>query len=67
MEYRPQIDKLVGQADWSRWKRQVTLLLQHQNVFGVVNGTIRKPGEQATAAEKKSFFQKDSLALLETK
>ena len=64
MEYRPQIDKLVGQADWSRWKRQVTLLLQHQNVFGVVNGTIRKPGEQATAAEKKSFFQKDSLAQL---
>ena len=64
MEYRPQVDKLVGQADWSGWKRQVTLLLQHQNVFGVVNGAIRRSGDQDRAAEKRSIYQKLSLAQL---
>ncbi|GFT80254.1 uncharacterized protein TNCV_3202611 [Trichonephila clavipes] len=34
MEFKAHIEKLVGAANWSKWKRQIELLLRHHDVCG---------------------------------
>lgn len=74
MDFKTQIEKLDGVHNWSRWKRQVELLLRHQEVDDVVTGATTLPANLATgadAAEKakhemkvKTFLKKDALAML---
>ncbi|KAK9700734.1 hypothetical protein QE152_g31059 [Popillia japonica] len=43
MEFKPQIEQLQGLNNWSRWRRQVELLLQHQEVLDIVKGNKGPP------------------------
>ncbi|KAK9704007.1 hypothetical protein QE152_g28554 [Popillia japonica] len=43
MEFKPQIKQLQGASNWSRWRRQVELLLQHQEVLDIVKGNEGLP------------------------
>ncbi|KAK9732197.1 GAG-pre-integrase domain [Popillia japonica] len=43
MEFKPQIEQLQGANNWSRWRRQVELLLQHQEVLDIVKGNKGPP------------------------
>ncbi|GBN26590.1 hypothetical protein AVEN_238450-1, partial [Araneus ventricosus] len=38
MEFRAHVDKLVRASNWSKWKRQVELLLRHHDVHELVSG-----------------------------
>ncbi|GBN35498.1 hypothetical protein AVEN_218333-1 [Araneus ventricosus] len=38
MEFRAHVDKLVGASNWSKWKRQVELLLRHHDVHELISG-----------------------------
>ncbi|GFV74332.1 hypothetical protein TNCV_5127751 [Trichonephila clavipes] len=38
MEFKAHTEKLVGAANWSKWKRQIELLLRHHDVHDVVCG-----------------------------
>ncbi|GFR08504.1 uncharacterized protein TNCT_2061 [Trichonephila clavata] len=71
MEFKAQIEKLVGAANWSKWKRQIELLLRHHDVHDVVcrdRECPRSPAEtEAIAAyekAQKAFVKDDSLAQL---
>ena len=44
------ITKLKNIENWNVWKFQVRLLLISHEVFGVVNGTERKPATPAEGA-----------------
>ncbi|GFV21072.1 retrovirus-related Pol polyprotein from transposon TNT 1-94 [Trichonephila clavipes] len=35
MEFKAHIEKLLGAANWSKWKRQIELLLQYHDVYDV--------------------------------
>lgn len=63
--------KLEGSANWTRWKREVTLLLRHHDVLEVVTGqaTVLTEPQGATAsnqyiAEIKAYQKKYNLAQL---
>ncbi|GFQ70225.1 hypothetical protein TNCT_267681 [Trichonephila clavata] len=43
MEFKAHIEKLVGAANWSKWKRQIELLLRHHDVHDVVCGDRECP------------------------
>ncbi|GFR15769.1 uncharacterized protein TNCT_346001 [Trichonephila clavata] len=73
MEFKAHIEKLVGAANWSKWKRQIELLLRHHDVHDVVCGDRECPrlpaeasAEAIAAYEKaqKAFIKDDSLAQL---
>ncbi|GFQ98173.1 retrovirus-related Pol polyprotein from transposon TNT 1-94 [Trichonephila clavata] len=73
MEFKAHIEKLVGAANWSKWKRQIEILLQHHDVHDVVCGDRECPrlpveasAEAIAAYEKaqKAFIKDDSLAQL---
>ncbi|GFR28779.1 retrovirus-related Pol polyprotein from transposon TNT 1-94 [Trichonephila clavata] len=73
MEFKAHIENLVGAANWSKWKRQIELLLRHHNVHDVVCGDRECPrlpaeasAEAIAAYEKaqKAFVKDDSLAQL---
>ena len=74
MEIKTQIEKLKGLSNWSKWKRQVELLLRHSDVLDIVTGDRRMPeifgepasSDQRTAYEKqvKCFIKADALAQL---
>ncbi|GFQ97166.1 retrovirus-related Pol polyprotein from transposon TNT 1-94 [Trichonephila clavata] len=73
MEFKAHIEKLVGAANWSKWKRQIELLLRHHDVHDVVCGDRECPrlpavasAEAMAAYEKaqKAFIKDDSLAQL---
>ncbi|GFR23429.1 retrovirus-related Pol polyprotein from transposon TNT 1-94 [Trichonephila clavata] len=73
MEFKAHIEKLVGAANWSKWKRQIELLLRHHDVHDVVCGDRECPrlpaeasAEGIAAYEKaqKAFIKDDSLAQL---
>ncbi|GFQ87013.1 retrovirus-related Pol polyprotein from transposon TNT 1-94 [Trichonephila clavata] len=73
IESKAHIEKLVGAANWSKWKRQIELLLQHHDVHDVVCGDRERPSlpteasaEAIAAYEKaqKAFVKDDPLAQL---
>ncbi|GFY70184.1 retrovirus-related Pol polyprotein from transposon TNT 1-94 [Trichonephila inaurata madagascariensis] len=73
MEFKVHIEKLVGAANWSKWKRQIELLLRHHDIHDIVSGNRKCPslpaeasGEAIAAHEKvqKAFIKDDSLAQL---
>ncbi|GFQ72109.1 2-hydroxyacyl-CoA lyase 2 [Trichonephila clavata] len=73
MEFKAHIEKLVGAANWSKWKRQIELLLRHHDVHDVVCGDRecpRLPAEASAEAiaaydkAQKAFIKDDSLAQL---
>ncbi|GFY13392.1 uncharacterized protein TNCV_1802631 [Trichonephila clavipes] len=73
MEFKAHIEKLVGAANWSKWKRQIELLLRHHDVHDVVCGDRKCPSLPADASSEavaahvkaqKAFIKEDSLAQL---
>ncbi|GFV31516.1 retrovirus-related Pol polyprotein from transposon TNT 1-94 [Trichonephila clavipes] len=73
MEFKAHIEKLVGAANWSKWKRQIELLLRHHDVHDVVCGDRKCPSLPADASSEavtahvkaqKAFIKDDSLAQL---
>lgn len=74
MEFKTQIEKLKGATNWSKWKRQIELLLRHGEVLDLVTGIRELPDnlsdsatpDQRTAHEKeiKSYNKDDALAQL---
>ncbi|GFW36887.1 retrovirus-related Pol polyprotein from transposon TNT 1-94 [Trichonephila clavipes] len=69
LEWNP-IWRSNGAANWSKWKRQIKLLLRHHDVYDVVCGDRKCPNlpaeasaEVVTAPEKlqKAFIKVDSL------
>ncbi len=74
MDFKAQIDKLQGATNWTKWKRQVELLLRHNDVLDIVTGERVKPtcSGAATTVEqradiekqKKTFMKNDALAQL---
>lgn len=63
------VEKLEGANNWSRWRRQIELVLRHQEVLDVVNGSRTEPGEPTEEAgriafntELKAFKKADALA-----
>ncbi|GFX52556.1 retrovirus-related Pol polyprotein from transposon TNT 1-94 [Trichonephila clavipes] len=73
MKFKAHIEKLVGAANWSKWKRQIELLLRHHDVHDVVCGDRKCPSLSAEASaeavathekEQKAFITGDSLAQL---
>ncbi|GFR20987.1 hypothetical protein TNCT_412021 [Trichonephila clavata] len=53
------IGKLVGAANWSKWKRQIELLLRHHDVHDVVCGDRECPRLPAEAsAEAIAAYEK---------
>ncbi|GFQ95688.1 uncharacterized protein TNCT_96931 [Trichonephila clavata] len=70
MEFKAHIEKLMGVANWSKWKQQIELLLQHHDV---VCGDRECPSLLAEASAEviatyekaqKAFVKDDSLAQL---
>lgn len=75
MEFKTQIEKLKGAINWSKWKRQIELLLRHNEVFDLVTGdreillaalSETATVDQRTAYEKqlRSNKKDDALAQL---
>ncbi|GFQ77592.1 retrovirus-related Pol polyprotein from transposon TNT 1-94 [Trichonephila clavata] len=73
MEFKAHIEKLVGAANWSKWKRQIELLLRHNDVHDVVcrdRECPRLPAEASAEAisayekAQKDFIKDDYLAQL---
>ncbi|GBM17924.1 hypothetical protein AVEN_111077-1 [Araneus ventricosus] len=73
MEFRAHVDKLVGTSNWSKWKRQVELLLRHHDVHELISDDRVCPvlAEDATPEvtvlyekSRKSFMKDDSLTQL---
>ena len=55
MEFKTQIEKLKDATNWSKWKRQIELLLQHSEVLNLVIGVWKLPeslSESATAEQR---------------
>ncbi|GFV68890.1 retrovirus-related Pol polyprotein from transposon TNT 1-94 [Trichonephila clavipes] len=50
MEFKAHIEKLVGAANWSKWKRQIELLLRHHDVH--VCGDRKCPSLPADASSE---------------
>src|SRR5277367_89492 len=61
MEFKTQIDKLEGAQNWTKWKRQVGLLLRHHEVLDIVEGRSVKPAPVAAdaTAEVKANYERD--------
>ncbi|GFY10328.1 retrovirus-related Pol polyprotein from transposon TNT 1-94 [Trichonephila clavipes] len=73
MEFTAHIEKLVGAANWSKWRRQIQLLLRHHDVHDVVCGDRKCPSLPADASSEavaahvkaqKAFIKDDSVAQL---
>ncbi|GFQ99810.1 CCHC-type domain-containing protein [Trichonephila clavata] len=70
MEIKVHIEKLVGAANWSKWKQQIELLLRHHDVVCGDRKCRSLPAEvsaEAIAAyekAQKAFVKDDSLAQL---
>ena len=66
MEFKPSVEKLMGASNWTRWKRQMLLLLRHHDVLDHVTGAVTEPEVEHGASEEdvkkivdenKAFFQ----------
>ncbi|GFR00546.1 retrovirus-related Pol polyprotein from transposon TNT 1-94 [Trichonephila clavata] len=70
MEFKTHIEKLVGAANWSKWKRQIELLLPHHDVICGDRECPSLPAEASAEAiaayetAQKAFIKDDSLAQL---
>lgn len=74
MEFKPHIDKLKGASNWTTWRRQIELLLCHQEVLELVVDDTKipdEPNEDATAkvrekyeTELGTFKKRDAFAQL---
>ena len=59
MDFKPQIDKLRGTENWTKWKRQIELMLKHHDLFDLVVGDGEDEDE-----EDQCLVKKDSMAQL---
>lgn len=50
MEFKTHIEKLKGAVNWSKWKRQIELLLRHNEVLDLVTEDRTLPAELSDAA-----------------
>ncbi|KRX18120.1 hypothetical protein T07_1475 [Trichinella nelsoni] len=74
MDFKLQVDKLGSASNWSRWKRQIQLVLRHHAVLVVATGKKVAPmappaGSNAENFKKheealKAFEKEDTLAQL---
>ncbi|KRY04711.1 hypothetical protein T12_5604, partial [Trichinella patagoniensis] len=74
MDFKFQVDKLESANNWSRWKRQIQLVLRHHAVLEVATGKKVAPmappaGSNAENLKKheealKAFEKEDTLAQL---
>ncbi|GBL73406.1 hypothetical protein AVEN_233140-1, partial [Araneus ventricosus] len=49
MVFKAQIQKLVRDSNWNQWKRQIELLLRHNDVYDVETGDRECPSLPAVA------------------
>ncbi|GBN11687.1 hypothetical protein AVEN_184843-1 [Araneus ventricosus] len=59
--FKTQIEKLEGSKNWTKWKRQIDLLLLHRDVLDLITVDLVKPndaGIAATTEQRKSFETK---------
>ncbi|KAF2895216.1 hypothetical protein ILUMI_10957 [Ignelater luminosus] len=71
MEFKAQIEKLEGATNWTKWKRQVELLLMHHEVHDLVIGVhaafqvdADDKGRKEHKQKIKIFKKADALAQL---
>ncbi|KMQ86059.1 retrovirus-related pol polyprotein from transposon tnt 1-94 [Lasius niger] len=71
LDFKAKVQRLEGAANWTRWKREVTLLLRHNDVLDIVTGQATVPVEPADAKERDQYLirlrthqKKDDLAQL---
>lgn len=73
MDFKMQIDKLEGAVNWTKWRRQIELLLRHHDVLDVATGKCSKPAapekedpvaKVAYESGLKAFNKSDALAQL---
>jgi hypothetical protein len=74
MDFKTNIEKLKGSTNWTKWKKQVELLLRHGEVLDIVTRNRKLPDEPRAAAtaeecskyekELKRFMKDDALAQL---
>lgn len=51
MDFKVHVNNLVGNRNWTMWKKEVEFMLRHQEVVSyVVNGNFVCPGEPEAAA-----------------
>ncbi|GBO19096.1 hypothetical protein AVEN_262358-1, partial [Araneus ventricosus] len=71
--FKVQIERLAGASNCNKWKRQIKLLLRHNDVYDVLIGEIECPSLPADSSSelisayekgKKAFVEYDSLAQL---
>ncbi|GFR13396.1 retrovirus-related Pol polyprotein from transposon TNT 1-94 [Trichonephila clavata] len=64
MEFKAHIEKLVGASNWSKWKRQIELLLRHHDVHDVCRDREcpRLPAE--ASAEAIAAYEKAQKAFV---
>ena len=63
MDFKASIDRL-DESNWTKWKRQIKLLLVHNGVWDIVSGEEPEPSEDAEKRELAEFEKKDSLGQL---
>ncbi|CAL1671771.1 unnamed protein product [Lasius platythorax] len=70
LDFKAKVQRLKGAVNWTRWKREVTLLLRHNDVLDIVTGQMTAPEEPAEAAAEREQYvaslrahqKKDDLA-----
>ncbi|CAG9821433.1 unnamed protein product [Phaedon cochleariae] len=57
MEFKAHIAKLEGASNWTKWRRQIELLLRHHEVLEVTTGEIQSPGDPGDIATPEAIIQ----------
>jgi hypothetical protein len=55
MDFKAHVEKFKGNANWIKWRRQMKVLLRHNDVLELITGEKnfpRKPAEGASTTEK---------------
>ncbi|KAF6197537.1 hypothetical protein GE061_008501 [Apolygus lucorum] len=65
MDLKLQIDRLEGAEDFSKWKREIFLLLRHNKVFDVVTGKLKEPVAPAQPDDATQAIYERDLAKFE--
>ena len=52
------IEKLLGKANWTSWKFQMSIILKSMDIFGVVDGTWKKPSEEGGGDAEMAVYLK---------
>jgi hypothetical protein len=58
MDFKAHVEKLEGNANWTKWRRQMELLLRHNDVFELITGEKtfpQAPTEGASTTERSTY------------